>query len=438
LQILYYSQTFRLQSTTFENGYVESPPKRHPMNTLFLLLTILLTSFQNNEVLPPPAMTSPATGLNGLPALTSPPSFVSVPTKSPFQVGWGRDKLDNAFCMIVQIYPDAVANFSQGIQGQELAVDVPKEIQDVAIQRVIVRVGTGVVERNPLNPQSMGLNRRSSESHVATLSNDRPNSNVAVPIDNPRFNGSSVNGLGNNGLGNNGLGSGLGDINAGARGMGALPVSTGTDGDITPQTDNRQPPFPRNQPPKTDDFSLGSLGRGTADGYASPNPILPPNRSPIAPFGNELPNNSRSSSINPFPSAGNNNSTPPFEANRGTAAGYPGQNSYAGQPNPFQTPGFPNSQATQPYYASTNPNPATPPYLARPAPTLGSNSTAPTLQPPAPQEELHVPDWAGWLPFCLLVSIVVNVYQGMWLSFASTRYKRIVGNIRGVPITELN
>ena len=41
------------------------------------------------------------------------------------------------------------------------------------------------------------------------------------------------------------------------------------------------------------------------------------------------------------------------------------------------------------------------------------------------------------LPSLLLFSIVVNVYLGMWMKHSRTRYRELLSNMRGIPVSDL-
>ena len=97
----------------------------------------VLPDSKNGPVLPnsPPGLP----GISGIPGISGPR-----PT-SQTSVGWGNDP-EGIFCIIVQIPPEKIAGFAQGETGNELFANIPPDIQPY-VQRVIVRVGTGPVEK---------------------------------------------------------------------------------------------------------------------------------------------------------------------------------------------------------------------------------------------------------------------------------------------------
>ncbi|HUP80993.1 MAG TPA: hypothetical protein VM260_20765, partial [Pirellula sp.] len=134
---------------------------------LLLLLISMLLQNPGGEVLPVPNRIGSQGFPSGLPA-NAPilPPDVAAPNCT---VGWGIDKGDGKFCMIIQIAPEAIAAFAKGPQGQELTADIPDGIRN-RIEKVIVRIGSGQVERVPPNPQSFSDNQSNGNlPHIANL-----------------------------------------------------------------------------------------------------------------------------------------------------------------------------------------------------------------------------------------------------------------------------
>jgi hypothetical protein len=437
------------------------------------LLSLLFATFLvQGDVLPEPMRggpTIPATA----PVLPSAPvmpsgSVLAEQPRPKVSVGWGHDP-DGLFCMILQIAPDAIAAFAQGERGQELPVDIPPEIRD-RIQRVIVRVGTAPVERNPPNPQSLSSTRSNINSpYLSNLDNRSTFDNrTPVTIDQPRM----TDVLPTAGAGQlNGYSSGQPPASSSV-GM-AVPPSMGnsavpnlgpnnnwdtTGRDVLPPTnvganDRFQPLNPTKTPSSLDFFkgsaNSASNGYGANQGnYGSANPGNYGNAN-LGNGGNSStqytnPNNpawSNRAGSNAY--VATNPNGPPVQTNYNDPAFSNGH-----QPN-YQVPQYQQGNLLQapPVQQYNVPQTQQPSQYSLPGSQthLASANTIPYYRNsttlPLPSNDLanaQLPPKNTLLPFLLLFSIVGNVYLGLWMGHLRNRYRQLLSNMRGVPVADLD
>ena len=429
-----------------------------------LLLVPFVAMLPQGEVLPAP-MTGFAANAPVLPNTnpnlvnsdlpTSPSSFpmAGPPVGSqgplnppePYKVGWGTDP-QGAFSLILQISPDSINNFAKGEKGSELAVDIPPEIQGMT-QRIIVRIGSGPVERIPANPKSLSRTSIGESPTIANAFDVRPleNSSNGTPVTIDRAPSRPVS-------------------------MNVSPAQ-----DVLPDTNPNNFATPRPNP----NLPLPSLP-GANNSNSRPaslpsqlatdnfTPVVTPSSANVGVSPNNSPNNYATSN-NPNLGLPNRNTAPPYLAsNQNGANSVPsfgqgeinnsanhaglGQNSSLNSPGPF-----PPFNPTQPYSQTQFPLGMQQQQLQQP-PLYAQNpyTTAPPTYSPGPSgvlasarqrnpgmgletDELPpaiTPAWNAWLPFTLLLSIVINVYQGMWMGHLRARYRQLLGDLRGVPVSE--
>lgn len=392
----------------------------------------------NSDLPPPPSsfpMAGPSVGSHGT---LNPPE--------PYKVGWGTDP-QGAFSLILQISPDAVDNFAKGEKGSELAVDIPPEIQGMT-QRIIVRIGSGPVERIPANPRSLSRTSIGESPTIANAFDMRPleSSNNATPVTIDRAPSRPVS------------------MNV-SPAQDVLP-DTNTN-NLVPNRPNPNLPLPNLPGASNSNSRPGSLPSQLAtDNF---NPVVTPSSGNAGVSPNSYSPNSYATSNNPnlglpnrntaSPYLASNpngsNSVPPFgqgEFNNSTNNAGLGQNSSLNSPSPFppfnpaqpysqsQVPlGIQQQQLQQPPLYAQNPYTTPPPaYSQGPSGVLAS---ARQRNPGAGLETDELPQaitpaWNAWLPFTLLLSIVINVYQGMWMGHLRARYRQLLGDLRGVPVSE--
>ena len=423
-----------------------------------LILVLLSMLLQNpaGEVMP----SSPNLPPQGFPAgLPAPQSQFH--HSIPDHIGWGMDR-DNKFCMIIQISPNKITEFAQGTRGQELPTDVPEELRG-RIQRVVFRVGNEPVERVPANLQTLADHRTSPNPTIMNLDGSNPSSlGPVAAIDKPRNPGIFTAAQSGGGFTNNGTSS----IN--------------NDPNLYPNTPSSNDYLDRTR-------TNGLNGTNGTNGFSSGSSSLD-NRFASSPSSQEvLPGASNSSRRDGFTAQSNPTKFPPiFQQNNGTASVANGP--YA-QPNPPYS-AQPNSGSSLNGYNNgpygTNPqnrlnlasNPTTPNFGNESTPYLQNQQPSPSqglaqqygqtpIPPPAayPGSQYQSPVFNSlaqgpipigktpssqhldgttedqakdkFLPFLLLISIVGNVYLGLWMNHLRTRYRLLLSNMRGVPISDL-
>jgi hypothetical protein len=442
------------------------------------------------NIMAPPSIAAPlTTSGNGLvnpailPGNMSSPAFAN--SDSPTKIGWGTDP-ENLFCLIIQISPDAIASFAQGQNGQELPVNIPPEFRD-RFQRVVIRVGTGDVERNPPNPASLSSSRNNAPAMIANLDNrsgfenrtpvsiDRsselittsgtgqlgspslsaaaaPNSGPApyVPTQNQVLPNTMASPVNTNPFDRNSAPSltnpnSLSD--AGSRfvntpqqsptGFGGTGRSP-TDEVFPPGSAARQDDFLPKSPNRSTTFDFlktnGSQGYATngAGGYAtSTNPNLNARNSAQAPYLASNPNQPPLNGFNDSSYAGAQGSYPPPQYQQTT---YPQTNTSA----PYQVPTVNPNPYAMPNAPGLTPNlPQTPP-VYRTAGASGGAVTPPPYLPAPEHNEVNAAPRNNLIQFLLLFSIIGNVYLGCWMGYLRQRYRELLCNMRGIPIADLD
>ena len=417
---------------------------------LLLLLISMLLQNPGGEVLPGPNRTGSQGFPPGLPANASilPPE-AAAPNCT---VGWGMDNGDGKFCMIIQIAPEAIAAFAKGPQGQELMADIPDGIRN-RIEKVIVRIGSGQVERVPPNPQSFGDSR--SNGNLPHIANLDTRSTVAIDRSPALLNASGGPGLPN---GNGQLNPGS-MVNNGQQNIepGAYPTNNPSSGrnDLFPST----PSSARDgfMPTQTKTFdSLPNRSNSSAPGipsssYPAPqaNYVSPPYSNPgyananqgfqnqgNIPLGTNRPYTPVAQNTNPAYNFNENSATqPPYTNPNGSLFSNPNSTPSIAQSQLF---GAPLQQQSSPY-ATTNPYPAgagtsfaaMPVPISRPMPSnLQTNDNVINDDQSVPKDTV--------LPLMLLFSIICNVYLGLWMSKLRDSYKQLVSDRRGIPISDLS
>ena len=370
---------------------------------LFLLLISMMLQIPRGDVLPDSNRNGSASGFpTGIPVPA--PILPTDSAGSQCAIGWGTDIHDGKFCMIIQIAPEAIAAFAKGPQGQELPADVPDGIRN-RIERVIVRIGSGPVERNPSNPQSFSDGRSTGNlPHIANL-----DSRSTVPIDPQRF-------------------------------PTVLPASGGATGSrnevpsfgaTTSSTrDGFQPAQTKSQP-----FSFLQSNPTTSGASGYPTSVYPSTQ------GNNYPTQGNYAS-------GTNNSPPytPLAYNPNPAAGAPSYNDGSIAQQPFYPSNSPSLAQTQQYGApvtqQANPYSSTIPYPMAPSSNFAgvpipARTVANPINPTNEASDDQPLTKEKLLPSLLLFSIVVNVYLGMWMKHSRTRYRELLSNMRGIPVSDL-
>ncbi len=423
---------------------------------LILLLISMLMQNPAGDVFPP------SKGGAVLPS-TFPASVPVLPPENanaPCEVGYGTDSSDGKFCMIIQIHPQAIVKFSEGRMGSELPANVPNEIRS-RVEKVIVRIGTGPVERIPPNLSNPTFSESRPAGDVrltdlagrSAVSIDSPNLSNVLPVGGQNgslrgvpgsmaSSGSHGNGLGHNDAvlpnspnasthaNNNNDRNWPVSTNGGSGATGSLtgiPNNFGTRNndaeqrdDFAPKTPSYYNPIKPSQTNSNSNYATNAYNP-SQNGYPSG-----PNR-PYTPLANNSNPNNASSSNDFYPNSQYPNSQQP---------------NYL-QPNNIQSP--PSLSATQQYGAPMIQQ-QSPYFTANQFPTAPSTSMAgfpstrpSAIQPPGVDVLPEDPTLARdkLLPFLLLFSIVGNVYLGLWMNHLRGRYRQLLSNMRGIPVSDL-
>jgi len=407
------------------------------------------------DLLPSLGSSLPSPGFqNGQPASVP---FQPNQRSIPDNIGWGTDR-DNRFCMIIQIPPNDIAKFAQTQLGQEVNADIPEVIRN-RVQRVLVRIGNERVERIPADPQTLADNRiPNATTTFLDGSTSTSMGGTVASIDPPRNPGILTAAQGGAGYSNNGPNASLNsepilpntpssnDYLNQARPFGNTGSST-LDNRFTPNASPQDITPNASNPPRRDSFAapltkfppLFQPSNGTAPvangSYQSTNPPYIPqqNNSNSAP---QNYTNNQNGNPNWFGSPNRpyvaTNTNAPIFGNESNL--YPTNQ----QPSPSQVQTQLYGQpAPQPPYSTANQYQNPPPSTAlsqfAPIP-IGNKASSSSQHLDGANEEQGK---EKFLPFLLLISIVGNVYLGLWMNHLRTRYRILLSNMRGVPISNL-
>ena len=452
----------------------------------------------------------PSKGFGPASPSTFPASAPVLPPENPREqcvVGYGTDPYDGKFCMIIQIHPQAIVKFSEGKMGSELPADVPNEIRN-RVEKVIVRIGTGPVERIPPNASKLGEGRPTGEVRLTDLANrspvtiDGPNLSNLLPVggQNGNLQGASGNLLPNNMLPNNMLpNSNVPNSNVPNNNFTNNNfTNNGSNGNGSVHNDASVPPYSPSSPTHSNlnpdrNLPVSTFGGTGATGAAGGNAGMPNNfntrnndieqygipapstsygrddfPSKSAPYNNPVkpnptnpnsnyasngysanPGNYASGSNRPYTPIANNSN--PTNATNGNAPNGNAPNAYDYPNSQSQSYLQPNNQippslsATQQYgapplqqqspYSTLNQYPIAPPTSMAGFTSTRANGNPTTGLEILPEDPSLAKD--KLLPFLLLFSIVGNVYLGLWMNHLRGRYRQLLSNMRGIPVSDL-
>lgn len=381
------------------------------------------------------------------------------------RIGWGTDSEDRSMYLVIQLSPQSIAQFAAGGKSMELESMIPVALRG-RVQKVIVRVGNGPVEQSPPESELDRLPPINATSAVSPSSSSPLISNLdmrsPVSIDSPRAGERSA-----------------ADIVT-TSGTTQLPVVPGLSLPATPSpvlpptTATTTPsltaaptivstPIPSTTPPpatvpsttafpSTSSPTAWNNATGTSTYAATPSATY--GSDGFAPMPRTVP-----STLNPFAKSGT--ATSPTT---GAPASYGSNTTYSTVPhlasNPTSPPGgyvlptdnysgygtnqagyVQNGYAQQGYAAHAPANPVLPiPQVAtRPLPSTTGNVGL-TL-PSTAQREIELASGAqrgSLVPFFLVLSFILNVYFGLWLNHLSTKYRHLLGSVRGLTPSSLD
>jgi len=415
-----------------------------------------------NELLPQPLMVSSNMEPQDL-AIAAPEC----------KIGWGTDSTDRSMYLVIQLAPESIAQFAAGGQSMELESVVPQSLRG-RIQKVIVRVGSGPVEQSP--PESEldrlpPLNANASGSATSSPLISNLDMRSPVSIDSPRVGErSSADIVSTSGTTQLPVVPGL---NLPAVPSPVLPSGAPGTGPVLPSS----PTIVSTPIPSTQASGVSAPSAASNPGvYSAPATSSYPNDG-FAPMPRSVP-----STLNPFGKSGLANSQTTSQGNvtyssantPATQASYPNNNgaytpvphlasnpsspqggyvlpsdSYAGYGqsptgqahNGYVQNGYAQNGYVQNGYAShlpSNPVLPIPQVAARPLPSTGGNTSL-TL-PSTTQRELELANATprgSLVPFFLVLSFILNVYFGLWLNHLSTKYRHLLGSVRGLTPTSM-
>jgi hypothetical protein len=197
------------------------------------------------------------------------------------------------------------------------------------------------------------------------------------------------------------------------------------------------------QPPASNNYA--------ADGFA-PMPRSVP--STLNPFGKSgLANTTTTSQGNvTYNSSVPHLATNPNPPNGGyvlpndSYAGYPQQPQNGYSQGAYGNQGYPATQYAQNTYAGqgiTNPVLPIPQVASRPlpsttAPPTLTSHTLPNFNTDRDQALANASPRGSLVPFFLVLSFILNVYFGLWLNHLSTKYRHLLGSVRGLAPNSLD
>ena len=404
-----------------------------------LWMILLLSFLQPDELLPAPKNESLPK-----PLMVSSNMEPQLPigTAPECKIGWGTDSADRSMYLVIQLAPSSIAQFAAGGSSMELESLIPPALRG-RIHKVIIRVGNGPVEQSPpeseldrlppLNASTIPSGS-ASEPLISNLDMRSP-----VNIDFPKSaERSSPEIIATSGT--------------------QLPVVPGL---TLPSTPNPVLP-PSNvaaqpstsytaqpstsyaaQPPASNNYA--------ADGFA-PMPRSVP--STLNPFGKSgLANTTTTSQGNvTYNSSVPHLATNPNPPNGGyvlpndSYAGYPQQPQNGYSQGAYGNQGYPATQYAQNTYAGqgiTNPVLPIPQVASRPlpsttAPPTLTSHTLPNFNTDRDQALANASPRGSLVPFFLVLSFILNVYFGLWLNHLSTKYRHLLGSVRGLAPNSLD
>jgi hypothetical protein len=431
-----------------------------------LWMILLLAFSQPDELLPAPkneALPKPLMVASNM-------EPQQLPVAAPeCKIGWGTDPSDRSMYLVIQLAPESIAQFAAGGSSMELESIIPAALRG-RVQKVIVRVGSGPVEQSP--PESEldrlpALNASNGATGSSLISNLDMRSPVS--IDSPRNNERSsaeivttsgspqvpvVPGLSlpavpsptlpSTSVPSTSVPSASRDVlPTTSTPMASYPPTTYS----TPIVNNPVPATGVAPPASTSSWSGSSSPSGySSDGFApmprsDPSTLNPFGKSGLANTTTSSQGNVTYSSPNPTPSYGNYNAVPHMASNPNAPQGgyvLPSDNysGYVQNQNGFVQNGYvQNGYATQ---LPSNPVLPIPQVASRPLPST-ANPPSLTLPNPTHREvDLAAASPRGSLvPFFLVLSFILNVYFGLWLNHLSTKYRHLLGSVRGLTPSTL-
>jgi hypothetical protein len=420
-----------------------------------LWMILLLSFLQPDELLPAPKNESLPK-----PLMVSSNMEPQLPlgTAPECKIGWGTDSSDRSMYLVIQLAPSSIAQFAAGGSSMELESLSPPALRG-RIHKVIIRVGNGPVEQSPpeseldrlppLNASTIPSGS-ASEPLISNLDMRSP-----VNIDFPKSaERSSPEIIATSGT--------------------QLPVVPGLTLPLTPS-----PVLPPSNVPSQPSTSYAAQPSTSYAAQPSTSYAAQPSTSYAAqpPASNNYATDgfapmprSVPSTLNPFGKSGLANTTSTSQGNvtynssvphlatnpnppnggyvlpNDSYAGYPQQPQNGYSQGAYGNQGYPATQYAQNTYAGqgiTNPVLPIPQVASRPlpsttAPPTLTSHTLPTFNTDRDQALANASPRGSLVPFFLVLSFILNVYFGLWLNHLSTKYRHLLGSVRGLAPNSLD
>jgi hypothetical protein len=420
-----------------------------------LWMILLLSFLQPDELLPAPKNESLPK-----PLMVSSNMEPQLPlgTAPECKIGWGTDSADRSMYLVIQLAPSSIAQFAAGGSSMELESLIPPALRG-RIHKVIIRVGNGPVEQSPpeseldrlppLNASTIPSGS-ASEPLISNLDMRSP-VNIDFPKSAERASPEIIATSGTQlpvvpGLTLPSTPSPvLPPSNIAAQPSTSYAAQPSTSYTAQPSTSYAAQPSTSYaaQPPASNNYAT--------DGFA-PMPRSVP--STLNPFGKSgLANTTTTSQGNvTYNSSVPHLATNPNPPNGGyvlpndSYAGYPQQPQNGYSQGAYGNQGYPATQYAQNTYAGqgiTNPVLPIPQVASRPlpsttAPPTLTSHTLPNFNTDRDQALANASPRGSLVPFFLVLSFILNVYFGLWLNHLSTKYRHLLGSVRGLAPNSLD
>jgi hypothetical protein len=428
-----------------------------------LWMILLLSFLQPDELLPAPKNESLPK-----PLMVSSNMEPQLPlgTAPECKIGWGTDSADRSMYLVIQLAPSSIAQFAAGGSSMELESLIPPALRG-RIHKVIIRVGNGPVEQSPpeseldrlppLNASTIPSGS-ASEPLISNLDMRSP-VNIDFPKSAERSSPEIIATSGTQlpvvpGLTLPSTPSPvLPPSNIAAQPSTSYTAQPSTSYTAQPSTSYAAQPSTSYaaqpstsyaaQPPASNNYAT--------DGFA-PMPRSVP--STLNPFGKSgLANTTTTSQGNvTYNSSVPHLATNPNPPNGGyvlpndSYAGYPQQPQNGYSQGAYGNQGYPATQYAQNTYAGqgiTNPVLPIPQVASRPlpsttAPPTLTSHTLPNFNTDRDQALANASPRGSLVPFFLVLSFILNVYFGLWLNHLSTKYRHLLGSVRGLAPNSLD
>jgi hypothetical protein len=412
-----------------------------------LWMILLLSFLQPDELLPAPKNESLPK-----PLMVSSNMEPQLPlgTAPECKIGWGTDSADRSMYLVIQLAPSSIAQFAAGGSSMELESLIPPALRG-RIHKVIIRVGNGPVEQSP--PESE-LDRL-PPLNASTI----PSASASEPLISNLDMRSPVN---------------IDFPKSAERSSPEIIATSGTQLPVVPGLTLPSTPSPILPPSNVAAQPSTSYTAQPSTSYAAqPSTSYaaqPPASNNYATDGFAPMPRSVPSTLNPFGKSGLANTTTTSQGNvtynssvphlatnpnppnggyvlpNDSYAGYPQQPQNGYSQGAYGNQGYPATQYAQNTYAGqgiTNPVLPIPQVASRPlpsttAPPTLTSHTLPNFNTDRDQALANASPRGSLVPFFLVLSFILNVYFGLWLNHLSTKYRHLLGSVRGLAPNSLD